>query len=96
MPIINLTKWDYVHQIFEHSGSWYNDFYITTVPIKDIPVRKIKNGVLVDILNHDGEFIETLTSLKDVMSKYLIPRTFLTHLNSEVSYKNYIIRPHSK
>lgn len=80
MNVINLHSWDYIGHIFTHNRGWYKDFYISLEEIKEIPPKRIGNGICVDVYDKFGTFIETMKSIKEVREKYKIPSSKLKNI----------------
>lgn len=97
MSIINLHSWDYINQIFNHNHNWYKDFYISTEKIEHVPNKHYSNGISIDVYTKDGDFIETLKTIKEVREKYNVPSSKLKHIQQgERYYETYIFKYNSK
>lgn len=73
IDIINLHSWEYIHNIFYHNNNWYKDFYISLEKIEKIPAKQCGRGICVSVYDKHGNFIETLSSIKEVREKYKVP-----------------------
>ena len=97
MNVINLHSWDYIGHIFTHNRGWYKDFYISLEEIKEIPPKRIGNGICVDVYDKFGTFIETMKSIKEVREKYKIPSSKLKNIQyGDKFFGNYIFKYNSK
>lgn len=97
MSAINLHSWDYIHNIFEHNHNWYKDYYISLEEIEKVPNKKFKNGISVDIYTKYGEYIETLSTTKEVKEKYKVPSSKIKNIQyGDKYYGNYIFKYNSK
>ena len=97
MSVINLHSWDYIGHIFTHNRNWYKDFYISLEEISEIPPKRIGNGICVDVYDNFGNFIETVTSIKEVREKYKVPASKIKHIqNGDRYYGNYIFKYNNK
>ena len=73
IDIINLHSWEYIHNIFYHNNNWYKDFYISLEKIEKIPAKQCGRGICISVYDKHGNFIETLSSIKEVREKYKVP-----------------------
>lgn len=93
MKVIGLHSWNDIYNIFKYNKQWYKDFYISFEEISKVPIRKISNGVSVDIYTKYGEYIETLKSIKEVKEKYKVPASKIVHIQQGDRYfGDYIFR----
>ena len=98
MPIIGLNSWSIIRDIFRYQHGWYKDFYLSDEKIKEVPGKRFNhgNGILVDVLDKYGNFIETLNSVKEVKEKYKVPASKIKNIQKGDRYfKDYIFKYHS-
>ena len=96
MNIINLHSWDYIHNIFYHNNNWYKDFYISLKKIENIPPKRNGRGICVSIYDKYGNFIETLSSVKEVREKYKVPSSKIKNIQQGDRYFGEYIFKYSK
>jgi len=82
MGIINLHSWDKINHIFREGANkgWYKNFYLSLEKIDNVPNKKYSNGMMVDIYDKFGNFIETLKTVKEVKEKYNVPTAKLKNI----------------
>jgi len=82
MGVINLHSWDKINHIFREGKNkgWYKDFYLSLEKIDNVPNKKFSNGIMVDIYDKFGNFIETLKTVKEVKEKYNVPAAKLKNI----------------
>ena len=68
MKVIGLHSWKKISNIFQFRQGWYKDFYLSLEPIESLPERS--SGILVDVYDKFGNFIETMEGTKAVREKY--------------------------
>ena len=96
MPIIKVYSWSKIRDIFRYNKGWYKDFYISLEETSVIPVRSKSNGILVDVYTKYGEFVETLTSIKEVREKYHVHASKIKNIQlGDRYYENWIFKYHS-
>lgn len=95
MSIINCHSWSKIHDCFRYHQGWFNDLYISEKEISTVPEKISGNKKKVDIFDKYGNFIETLTSIKEVKSKYKVPASKIKNLEMGDRYfDNYIFKFH--
>lgn len=93
MNYIDLHSWDSIRNIFTRNNNWYKDYYISLEPIDNIPTKRIHGGFNIDILDLEGNYIETLDSIKKVRDKYNVSYYLLKGIQNEPKYiGNYIFK----
>lgn len=93
MNIIDLHSWDYISHIFTHSRGWYKDFYLSLEKIDKAPIKRVGNGICVDIYDKYGNYIETLKTIKEVKEKYKVPSSKLKNIQyGDKYFENYIFK----
>ena len=96
MPIIKVYSWSKIRDIFRYNKGWYKDFYISLEEIDVVPTRTKSNGILVDVYTKYGEFVETLTSIKEVKEKYHVHASKIKNIQlGDRYYENWIFKYHS-
>lgn len=96
MNAINLHSWDYIHNIFTHNRNWYKDFYISLEEIEKVPSKRFGNGICVDVYDKYGNFIETLSSVKEIREKYKVPSSKIKNIQQGDRYFGEYIFKYSK
>ena len=97
MKAINLHSWTKICNIFEINHNWYKDFYVSLEEVKTVPSKQYSGGVCIDVYTKEGDFIETITSIKEVKEKYKVPSAKLKRIQQGVRYfEDYIFKYNSK
>lgn len=96
MPIIKLNSWNRIRDILRDNKGWYKDFYISLEEIEQVPDKKWKNKIMVDVFDKFGNFIETLETIKEVKEKYKVPASKIKNIQQGNRYFNdYIFKYHT-
>lgn len=96
MNLIGLHSWDKISTIFSHNKGWYKDFYISFEEIDKVPVKRVGNGICVDVYDKYGNFIEQIKSIKEVKEKYHIPTSKIRNIQQGDRYFGDYIFKYSK
>lgn len=96
MNVIDLHSWSRIRDILKYNKGWYKDFYISTEEVSNVPDKHFSNGILVDVYDKYGNFIETLDTVKKVREKYNVPASKIKNIQmGDRYYKDYIFKYHS-
>lgn len=101
MPVIGLNSWNRIRDIFSYMRGWYKNFYISLneeIDVENIPSKKLghNNGINVDVYTKYGEYIETLSSVKEVREKYKVPSSKIKNIQQgDKYYENWIFKYNS-
>lgn len=97
MPVINLHSWFNFARIFEVCQNWYKDFYISMIPVTEIPSKKYTRRISIDVYTKYGDFIETLPTIKTVKEKYNVPSSKINNIQfGDKHFGDYIFKYNSK
>ena len=95
MPIIGLHSWAKIKNAIQLNGGWYKDFFISLEKVDMIPEKKINREV--DVFDKYGNFIETLSSIKELKEKYGLRSCEIKNIMKGTKYcKDWIFKYHSK
>lgn len=95
MPIIGLHSWAKIKNAIELNNGWYKDFFISLEKVTEIPEKKINREV--DVFDKYGNFIETLSSIKELKEKYGLRSCEIKNIMKGTKYcKDWIFKYHSK
>lgn len=95
MKVINLHSWNKIKNVILYNNGWYKDYYISTTEVINIPDKYYSKGIMIDIYDTFGNYIETLDNIKDVREKYNIPSSKLKNIQmGDKYYKDYIFKYH--
>lgn len=95
MPIIGLHSWAKIKNAIQLNGGWYKDFFISLEKVNEIPEKKINREV--DVFDKYGNFIETLSSIKELKEKYGLRSCEIKNIMKGTKYcKDWIFKYHSK
>lgn len=95
MSFIDLHSWNKVSEIFTKNEGWYKKYYISLYNIKYIPPRTRSTRIKVDVYDLNGNFIETLDTVKQVKQKYHISDLKIKNIQrSDKYYKDWIFKYH--
>lgn len=95
MPIIGLHSWVKIKNAIQLNGGWYKDFFISLEKVNEIPEKKINREV--DVFDKYGNFIETLSSIKELKEKYGLRSCEIKNIMKGTKYcKDWIFKYHSK
>lgn len=96
MPVLGEFSWSTIRDSLRYKYGWYKNFYISEVPLDNIPEKPNGNGVKVDVYDKYGNFIETMKSIKEVKQKYKVPSAKIKNIQLGNRYfGNYIFKYHS-
>lgn len=97
MPIIGILSWSTFGDCMRYKQGWHKNFYISEEEISELPQRPNRNGVKVDVYDKYGNFIETLSTVKEVREKYNVPAAKIKNIQlGDRYYKDKIFKYHSK
>lgn len=95
MPIIGLHSWAKIKNAIQLNGGWYKNFFISLEKVDVIPEKKINREV--DVFDKYGNFIETLSSIKELKEKYGLRSCEIKNIMKGTKYcKDWIFKYHSK
>lgn len=96
MKVINLHSWAKIQNILSYNEGWYKDYYISTTEVSKVPQKCYSNGMIIDVYDKFGNYIETLNTIKEVREKYNIPSNKLKNIQmGDRYYKDYIFKYHT-
>lgn len=97
MPIINQFSWSTIRDAFRYKKGWYKKFYLSFDEIDKVPERIFGNKIKVDVYDKFGNFIETLSTVKEVRDKYNVPSSKIKNIEQGDRYFNdYIFKYHNR
>ena len=96
--IINkiLTTYPSLRNKLSYNEGWYKDYYISTTEVSKVPAKYYSKGIMIDVYDKYGNYIETLNTTKEVREKYNIPSNKLKNIQmGDKYYKDYIFKYHT-
>ena len=95
MKVIGTHSWRVINNIFTKNRNWYKNFYVTLEPIERVP-SKVQE-IHIDVYDKFGNFIETVSSIKEIKEKYNVPSGKIKNIQlGDRYFGEYVFKYNSK